>query len=234
MILYPAIDLRGGRCVRLRQGSFDDETVYDADPVSVARGFASAGAEWIHVVDLDAARGQGSNRDVVRAIAEAVDIPVQTGGGVRDLSLLNEGIARVVIGSMAVNDVPAVESLLRTGDPQRVALGLDHRDGRVAVAGWECDSDATVEQLAMHYGGFRPGAFVVTDISRDGMLVGPDVDGLRRLASTTSVPVIASGGVSSLEDMVALRETGVAGVIVGKALYEGRFTVEEALTTCAQ
>ena len=232
MILYPAIDLRGGRCVRLRQGSFDDETVYDEDPVAVARGFSAAGTQWIHVVDLDSARGQASNRDVVRAIAEAVDVPVQTGGGVRDLSLVSEGIARVVIGSMAVNDQPATEALLREGG-ERVAIGVDHREGRVATAGWEQTSEARVEDVLAHYEPYGPGAFIITDITRDGMLTGPDLEGLRAAAMQTPTPVIASGGVSSLDDLRALRETGVAGVIVGKALYEGRFTLEEALASCA-
>ena len=233
MILYPAIDLRDGRCVRLRQGSFDDETIYDEDPVAVAKGFAAAGAQWIHVVDLDAARGQASNRDVVRAIAEAVAMPVQTGGGVRDLSLLNEGIARVVVGSMAVNDRGATEALLSEGG-ERVAIGVDHREGRVATAGWEQASEDRVEDLIAHYEPYGPGAFVITDISRDGMLSGPDLEGLHAVAMQTPVPVIASGGVSSLDDLRALRDTGVAGVIVGKALYEGRFTVEEAMSACGQ
>ena len=233
MILYPAIDLRGGRCVRLRQGSFDEETVYDEDPVAVAQGFAAAGARWIHVVDLDAARGQASNRDVVRAISDVVRVPVQTGGGVRDLSLLNEGIARVVVGSMAVNDREATEALLRESG-ERVAIGVDHREGRVATAGWEQTSEARVEDLVAHYEPYGPGAFVITDISRDGMLSGPDLEGLHAVAMQTPIPVIASGGVSSLDDLRALRDTRVAGVIVGKALYEGRFTVEEAISACGQ
>lgn len=233
MILYPAIDLRGGRCVRLRQGSFDDETRYDDDPVSVAKRFALAGAGWIHVVDLDAARGQGSNRDTVRAIAAAVDVPVQSGGGVRDLSLIPEGIGRVVIGSMAINDRPATEALLRD-DAGSVAIGVDHRGGLVATAGWEQTSDALVADVLAHYSPHGPAAFVITDISRDGMLAGPDLEGLRSAAASTDVPVIASGGVATLDDIRALRDTGVAGVIVGKALYEGRFTVEEAIEACAQ
>lgn len=233
MILYPAIDLRGGRCVRLRQGSFDDETRYDDDPVSVAKRFASAGAGWIHVVDLDAARGQGSNRDTVRAIAAAVDVPVQSGGGVRDLSLIPEGIGRVVIGSMAINDRPATEALLREAAGS-VAIGVDHRGGLVATAGWEQTSDALVADVLAHYSPHGPAAFVITDISRDGMLAGPDLEGLRSAAASTDVPVIASGGVATLDDIRALRDTGVAGVIVGKALYEGRFTVEEAIEACAQ
>lgn len=231
MILYPAIDLRGGCCVRLRQGSFDDETVYDSDPVAVATTFAHAGAQWIHVVDLDAARGQGSNREVVEAIARAVPVPVQTGGGVRDLGLLDAGIARVVVGSMATNDRSATEALLHHGG-ERVAIGVDHRDGRVATAGWEQTSEARVEDVLAHYEPYGPGAFIITDISRDGMLTGPDVEGLRAAAGQTPIPVIASGGVSSLDDLAALRDTGVAGVIVGKALYEGRFTVEEAIAAC--
>jgi phosphoribosylformimino-5-aminoimidazole carboxamide ribotide isomerase len=230
--LFPAIDLRGGRVVRLQQGDYDQETVYGDDPVAVARAFEAAGAPWIHVVDLDAARRDGSNRAVVVSIADAVSVPIQTGGGVRDGSLLDEGVARVVLGSAAADD-PELVRRLASEYPDRVAVGLDHRDGEVRVRGWEQGSGRklldVVEELAL------PGvaAFVVTDISRDAMLVGPDVEGLRSVRQRTSVPVIASGGVGSLDDITALRDTGVAGVIVGKAIYEKRFTVEEAVAACA-
>jgi len=231
--LYPAIDVRGGRVVRLHQGDFDQETVYDDDPVAVARSFAAAGARWIHVVDLDAARRDGSNRDVVVAIADAVDVPVQTGGGVRDGALLDAGITRVVLGSAAVEDPTLVRDLASTY-PGRIAVGLDHWDGEVKVRGWEAGSGRQLLDVARELALPGVAAFIVTDISRDATLVGPDLEGLGQLQRSTDVPVIASGGVGSLDDLTALRALGVAGVIVGKAIYEGRFDVEQAVLACAR
>ena len=231
--LYPAIDLRGGRCVRLLQGDFARETVYGDDPVAVAKGYEAAGAHWIHVVDLDAARRQGSNRLLVEAVAQAVSVPVQSGGGVRDGSLLDAGVRRVVLGSVALEE-PAVVGDLAGAHPGGVAVGLDHRGGEVRVRGWEEGSGRRIEDLVGEFGAAGVAAFVVTDIGRDGMLEGPDVEGLAALARTTSVPVIASGGVGTLDDLRALAGAGVAGVIVGKALYEGRFTVEDALEVLAR
>ena len=230
--LYPAIDLRGGRVVRLHQGDFDQETVYDDDPVAVARSFEAAGAPWIHVVDLDAARRTGSNRDIVVAVARAVTVPVQTGGGVRDASLLDDGVARIVLGSAAIED-PDLVRRLADAYPQRIAVGLDHWDGEIRVRGWEEGSGRRVLDVATELAFPGVAAFVVTDISRDATLVGPDVDGLADLHAATSVPVIASGGVGSLDDLAALRALGLAGAIVGKAIYEGRFGVDEAVLACA-
>ena len=230
--LYPAIDLLGGRVVRLRQGDYADETVYGDDPVAVARDFADAGAQWIHVVDLDAARsGDPVNRPVVAAIVAAVDgaARVQTGGGVRTLAdareLADAGVARVVMGSAAVRDPALVAAV---SDLVAVAVGLDHRDGDVAVHGWTEGSGLALDDA---YALFPTAeVFVITDIGRDGMLTGPDLDGLARSAELAGAPVIASGGVSSIDDVVALtRIENLGGVITGKALYEGRFTVREAL-----
>lgn len=230
--LYPAIDLLGGRVVRLRQGDYDDETVYGDDPVAVARGFVDAGARWVHVVDLDAARsGDAINRPVVAAIAAALRgrAEVQTGGGVRSIDdareLADAGVARVVMGSAAVRDPALVGA---ASELVRVAVGLDHRDGELAVHGWTEGSGVFLDESF----GLFPTAdvFVITDIGRDGMLTGPDIDGLTRSASLAGAPVIASGGVSSLADVVALtRIVNLGGVITGKAVYEGRFTVAEAL-----
>ena len=232
MDLYPAIDLRGGRCVRLYQGDFDQETVYGDDPVAQARRFADAGAPWVHVVDLDASRGQGSNRDIVTAIAAAVGpTPVQTGGGVRDGSLLDEGVGRVVLGSLAVDDRAATAALV-VGHPGRVAIGLDHRDGELRTRGWEEGSGVRLTDALAWPELAGAAAFVITNIAKDATLEGPDVEGLTAAVEATSIPVIASGGVGTLDDLRALAATGVAGVIVGKALYEGRFTIEEALTAC--
>src|SRR3954471_19998700 len=228
MDLYPAIDIRGGRCVRLLQGDFDRETVYGDDPVAVAKEYEVAGAQWIHVVDLDAARRQGSNRAVVEAIAGGVNARVQTGGGVSDGSLLDSGLARVVLGSVALEQ-PDVVHGLAGAHPGRIAVGLDHREGEVRVRGWEEGSGRRLHDVVAEFAAAGVAAFIVTDIGRDGMLSGPDVTGLRDLAAVTDVPVIASGGVASLDDLRTLTQTGVAGAIVGKALYEGRFTVEDAL-----
>lgn len=230
--LYPAIDLLGGRVVRLRQGDYADETVYGDDPVAVARDFAQAGARWVHVVDLDAARsGDPVNRPVVAAIAAALDgiAQVQTGGGVRSpqdaRELGDAGVARVVMGSAAVREPFLVEE---ASEYVPVAVGLDHRDGEVAVHGWTEGSGLMLD----HAYSLFPTAvvFVVTDIGRDGMLIGPDVDGLTRSAELADVPVIASGGVASIADVVTLaRIPNLGGIITGRAVYEGRFSVVEAL-----
>jgi phosphoribosylformimino-5-aminoimidazole carboxamide ribotide isomerase len=237
MDLYPAIDLLGGRVVRLRQGDYTDETVYGDDPVAVAREFVAAGAPWIHVVDLDAARsGDPVNRPVVAAVAAAVDgrAKVQTGGGVRTLDdareLADVGVTRVVMGSAAVREPALVEA---ASEIVPVAVGLDHRDGEIAVHGWTEGSGLMLD----HAFSLFPTAdvFVVTDIGRDGMLVGPDIDGLTKAAAMAGSPVIASGGVSSLADVVELaRIPNLGGVITGKAVYEGRFTVVEALEALAR
>jgi phosphoribosylformimino-5-aminoimidazole carboxamide ribotide isomerase len=235
--LYPAIDLRAGRCVRLWQGDFDKETVYGTDPVGVAERFAAAGARWLHIVDLDAARGEGTNLDTVLAIAGAVSVRVQTGGGVRDDALLVAGVDRVVLGSLAVANRSYAAELIAEY-PGRVAIGLDHRDGELQVRGWEERGDVRLLDAVRWPEFSNAAAFIVTDIGRDGTLAGPDVDGLASVLDATTVDVIASGGVSSLSDIETLSSLsadgrGLQGVIVGKALYEGAFTVEEAVAACA-
>lgn len=230
--LYPAIDISDGKVVRLTQGDYDEVTVYGTDPVAVACSFSDAGATWIHVVDLDAARsGSPQNRPVVAAIAAAVRgrAAVQTGGGVRTVAdaeqLAGAGVARVVMGSAAVRDPQLVDAAAQI---VAVAVGLDHRDGEIAVHGWTEGAGVRLEEALGWYP--AASAFVITDIARDGMLEGPDIKGLSEVAAQTSTPVIASGGVASLDDIAALAGvTGIAGIITGKALYEGRFTVAEAL-----
>ena len=237
MELFPAIDLRGGRAVRLLQGDYAQETVYGDDPVALAESFAAAGARWIHVVDLDAARtGDPINRPVVAAVAAAVRgrARIQTGGGVRTPAdaeaLAAAGVARVVMGSAAVKDRTLVASVFRVVP---VAVGLDHRDGDVAVHGWTQGSGLRVMDLLDCYPDAE--AFIITNIARDGMLNGPDVEGLATAAAASPIPVIASGGVSSLDDLRALnRVPGLSGVITGKAIYEHRFSVTEALETLAE
>ena len=230
--LYPAIDLREGRVVRLTKGDYAQQTVYGDDPVAVAIGFVEEGATWIHVVDLDAARtGDPVNRAIVGRIASALAgrSRLQTGGGVRTVAdveaLAAAGVTRAVMGSAAVRDpelVAAASAIMP------VAVGLDHRDGELAVHGWTEGSGVRLAEALRSFP--SAAAFVITDIARDGMLVGPDVEGLAAAASATEIPVIASGGVASLADLAALAGvTGLAGVITGKALYEGRFTVAEAV-----
>jgi phosphoribosylformimino-5-aminoimidazole carboxamide ribotide isomerase len=235
VILFPAIDLRGGRCVRLVQGDFARETTYDDDPIGVARVFAASGAEWLHVVDLDAARRQGDNRDLIEALGAIVPIPLQVGGGVRDATLLARGVARVVVGSLAVED-PAAVRALAAAYPGRVAVGLDHRAGRVQVRGWAEASTLTIADALAAVDSADLAAIVVTEIERDGMLTGPDLEGLAAVLDLTTTPVIASGGVSSVVDLRALAGLrGAAGggrlegVIVGKAIYEGRVELDAGL-----
>jgi len=236
MDLFPAIDIRGGRCVRLHQGDYGQETVYGDDPVAQAIAFVEAGAGWIHVVDLDAARtGAPENRDVVAAIAEAVDVPVQTGGGIRSdeaaFVLFDAGVERVVIGTAALKDPDLVRRLARD---HRVAVGLDAKSGEVATDGWLVGSGRTVLDVARSFADVGVDAFIVTDISRDGTLEGPDIGGLIEVLGATSVDVIASGGVGTADDLRELAAVEVdgrrlAGVIAGKAIYEGHVDVAEAV-----
>lgn len=238
--LLPAIDLRGGHCVRLRQGDFAAETVYDDDPVRVAREFARAGVRWIHVVDLDAARtGERAHLPQIRAICEAVDCAVEVGGGVRTADaareLLDAGVSRVVIGTAAV-ERPALVEELCTEYPGAIAVGLDARGTEVAIRGWVEGSGADLVTLAQRFDGLGVSALVVTEISRDGTLEGPAFAQLLSVLESSAVPLIASGGVGSLDDLRALAalEGGgrrLAGIIAGRAVYEGRFTVEEGLAT---
>ncbi len=252
MDLFPAVDLRGGRAVRLVQGDFDRETAY-GDPVALARSFAAAGAPWLHVVDLDAARtGEPVQRDLVLAIAAAVPVPVQTGGGVRtdaDVdALLAGGVARVVLGTAALDD-PDLVRRAAARHPGRVAVGLDHRRGpsgrsEVAVRGWEEGSGRDLDDVVAGLAGSGVAALVVTAIDRDGTLEGPDLAGLAAVVAATDVPVVASGGVGSPADLAELAALVVevpggggtrtlAGAITGRALVDGRMTVEEALAACA-
>ena len=247
MQLFPAIDLSNGHCVRLYQGDFAKETRYGDDPVAQARLFADAGAEWIHVVDLDAARtGTAHNLDHIAAIAAAVGVKVQSGGGVRDLAkaeaLFAAGVERVVIGTAAMDDPTFVHDLALKY-PRRVAVGLDarHRPDRtgddvweVAVHGWEQGSGRALVPTAQAFGDHGVAALIVTEIGRDGTLEGPDVEGLQRVLEATNIDIVASGGVGSLADLrtLAAMDAGgrrLAGAIVGRALYEEKFTLEAAL-----
>jgi len=241
MDLYAAIDLRAGRAVRLLEGDFERETVYSPDPVVVARNFAAGGAPWIHVVDLDAARsGLPVNRDVVGQVVAAVTIPVQVGGGVRSAAdaeaLFSLGVTRIVVGTAAVEDPDLLGALCERW-PGRVAVALDHRGGEVRVRGWQEGGGRRVLELIPSAIGAGAAAVVVTDISRDGRLSGPDLTGLAGLLEATGAPLIASGGVGAAADLrllagVRANGRGLVGVIVGKALYEGALSVEEAVAAC--
>jgi phosphoribosylformimino-5-aminoimidazole carboxamide ribotide isomerase len=240
--LYPAIDLRGGNVVRLQQGDYARETIYGDDPVEVAKSFEAAGAHWIHVVDLDAARdGGAANLTAIEAICAAVSARVQTGGGVRSVADAGDrfaaGVHRVVVGTAAVEQPELIDELA-TLHPGQVAVGLDARGRDVAIRGWEQASGADLLDLAKRFDRAGVGALVVTDIGRDGMLQGPALDQLGTVMGASAVPVIASGGVSSLEDLQRLATLAVdgkrlEGAIAGRAIYEGRFTVQEGIAACS-
>jgi 1-(5-phosphoribosyl)-5-[(5-phosphoribosylamino)methylideneamino] imidazole-4-carboxamide isomerase/N-(5'phosphoribosyl)anthranilate isomerase len=232
--LYPAVDIRGGRAVRLTQGRADAETVYDDDPVAVAVGFAEAGAEWLHVVDLDAAfDGEPRNRHLIADIVEATGIPVQASGGIRSMRDLDDsvefGASRVVIGTMALEE-PSFVAAAVSEHADKVAVGLDADGTTLKARGWTTESGDLFQALR-RFTMMGVERFVFTDISRDGMLSGPNVPRLREVAEATVARVTASGGVSSIEDLLVLREAHpqVDAAIVGKALYAGRFTLAEAL-----
>lgn len=233
MILYPAIDLKDGRCVRLYKGDMDAETVYNEDPAAQALEWAQAGFSWIHVVDLNGAvDGKPVNSVAVRSIINAVDIPVQLGGGIRDLKQiehwLEQGLSRVILGTVAVRDPELVIEACNLF-PQQVVVGIDARKGKVAVEGWVEESELEAVDLARKFEDVGVAAIIYTDIDRDGTGQGVNMDSTKALADAVSIPVIASGGVGAVSDLEAVRDAGLPGVIVGKALYEGHITPEDAL-----
>jgi len=237
MEILPAIDLLAGRVVRLTQGDYDQQKAYSPTPGQAAGEFIRSGVKWIHVVDLDAARsGQPTNTEQIRQIyrlAHADGVKVQLGGGARDEKTIDAMLAnladRVVVGSAALRDWPWFEGLLRREELSgRVALGLDARDGRLAASGWREQTDITAVELARRAAGWPLAAIVYTDISRDGELAGVNIDATAELIAATDVPVIASGGVCSLDDVLKCKEIGCKGTIIGKALYEGKIDLAQA------
>jgi phosphoribosylformimino-5-aminoimidazole carboxamide ribotide isomerase len=237
LTIYPAIDLKGGKCVRLRRGEMDQATVYADDPAAQASAWRDAGFSWLHVVDLDGAfAGRPVNADAVVGILAAVDIPVQLGGGIRDMagveSWIRAGVRRVILGSAAARNPPLVLEACRTF-PGRIAVGIDARDGYVATEGWAETSTMRAGELGLRFEDAGVIAIIYTDIGRDGMLSGLNLDQTVDLATKLTTPVIASGGVGSLDDLAALRRvaagTRIEGVIVGRALYDGRVTPSAAL-----
>ena len=236
MIFFPAIDLKDDQCVRLFQGDMDQVTVFGDDPAGQAKGFADAGAKWLHVVDLNGAfSGRPVNEDAVSGILDRIDIPVQLGGGIRDMQTidfwLDRGVRRVILGTVAVRDPDLVKQACKR-HPDRVVVGIDARDGMVAVEGWTELSEITGLELAKEFEDCGVAAIIYTDIARDGAMDGPNIEATVGLANAVSVPVIASGGVSSLEDLEALKATGTGlleGVISGRALYDGRIDLAAAV-----
>ncbi len=235
MILYPAIDLKDGHCVRLYKGRMDRATVFSDDPAAQARAFADAGCEWLHLVDLNGAfAGKPVNGAAVEAILAATGVPVQLGGGIRDMATieawLSRGVARVILGTIAVESPDLTRDAARAF-PGRVAVGIDARGGRVATRGWARDSGVTVTDLARSFEDAGVAAVIYTDINRDGAMSGPNIAATAALANAVSIPVIASGGVSSLDDLRALKSCGAPldGVISGRALYDGAIGLGQAL-----
>jgi phosphoribosylformimino-5-aminoimidazole carboxamide ribotide isomerase len=236
--LFPAIDVRHGRVVRLSQGEATRQTVYGEDPMAVAAGFADQGATWVHVVDLDRAFEDGDNLASVRRIVDRLGgrARVQLGGGLRTVERaregLEQGVDRVVIGTAAVVDPAIVPAVVAALGAERIAVGIDARGSRVAIRGWTETSELTVEALTRRVIADGARTVIYTDIARDGMLTGPDIEGARRLQGL-GARVIASGGIAGLDDLRAVREAGLAGAIVGRALYEGRLRLPEALAVAA-
>ncbi len=234
MILYPAIDLKDGQCVRLLRGDMDKATVFGEDPAAQARAFADAGCAWLHLVDLNGAfAGAPVNGTAVEAILDAVDLPCQLGGGIRDMATiegwLKRGVARVILGTVAVED-PALVRQAAAAFPGQVAVGIDARGGRVATRGWAEVTEVQATDLARSFEDAGVAAIIYTDIERDGAMQGPNTAATAALAQAVAIPVIASGGVSSLADLLALRDAGgIAGAISGRALYDGALDLRAAL-----
>jgi phosphoribosylformimino-5-aminoimidazole carboxamide ribotide isomerase len=233
MIIYPAIDVKDGKCVRLAQGKFNDVTVYSDDPVDMALKWEKLGAEYLHIIDLDGARtGKPGNIATISEMAVKLAIPVQVGGGIRSIEtieiVLCKGIQRVILGTSAVNDPELVKRALKTFG-ENVVIGIDARNGKVAIEGWEKTSDLTAVDFAKRMEDLGAKTIIYTDIARDGMLSGPNLKAMEEMVKAVGVNVIASGGVSKLEDIKNLKEIGMPGVIVGKALYTGDVDLKEVL-----
>jgi len=237
VIIFPAIDLKDGRCVRLRQGDMAQATIFNDDPAAQARAFEAAGFEYLHLVDLNGAfAGHSVNAPAIRAILSAIKIPLQLGGGIRDREAINHwlsaGVARVILGTVAVNNPDLVAEAARAY-PGRIVVGIDARDGKVAVKGWAEEAAVSATELAKRFEGAGVAAIIFTDIARDGMMEGANVETTAALARSVSIPVIASGCVNSARDIERLRDcgAGIAGVVVGRALYDGRIDPAQALMT---
>jgi len=233
MVIYPAVDVREGKCVRLTQGEFDKQTVYSDNPVEMALKWENAGAQYLHVVDLDGARtGKSQNIAVISEIAGKIGIPVQLGGGIRTIEMIEnylaDGIKRVILGTSAVKDPELVKSAVKTFE-NNVVIGIDAKDGMVAIEGWEKTSEFKAVDFAKKMEDLGVKTIIYTDISRDGMLSGPNLKAMEEMVKAVNIEIIASGGVGKLEDIKNLKEVGVAGAIVGRALYTGDVDLKEAI-----
>ncbi len=237
MLLFPAIDIKNGQCVRLRQGSFQDVLVYSDTPLKIAKQWEAAGASFIHIVDLDGALvGHSVNDEVIKTIVSEIRIPVQVGGGIRTIkdieNKLNLGVERVIIGTKAVKDPGFIKEAIAKFGRERIVIGIDAKDGMVAIEGWEKVSEYTAITLALEMKKYGVNTIVYTDISKDGMLQGPNILHTKELADTTGLNIIASGGVSSLKDLEMLAEQDIYGAIIGKALYENKVDLRKAVELC--
>jgi phosphoribosylformimino-5-aminoimidazole carboxamide ribotide isomerase len=241
MIIFPAIDIKEGNVVRLVQGHFDEVTEYSGAPVAIAKLWEDKGAQWIHVVDLDGAKtGEMQNRDTILEIANAVNIPIQTGGGIRTeediLRLIEGGVARVILGTKVIEDRGFLKRVIdRWKD--KIAVSLDCSMGMVAQRGWTSTTNLKAVDFVKDLEMYGVSCLIYTDIARDGMLTGPDLEGIKALAERTSIPIIASGGISSIDDikkLCALKDKGIIGAITGRAIYEGKLDIKEALKICSQ
>lgn len=237
MQVWPAIDLRGGKCVRLRQGDYDQETIFADRPAAVARQFAAMGARHLHIVDLEGAReGLPVNLPSVQEILAAVDIECELGGGIRDEQSVSEilgfGLSRLVIGTSALTDPEWFRAACRQY-PGRLVLGIDARDGRAATNGWLNTSDVTAIDLARQFAGEPLAAIIFTDIATDGMMKGPNVEAMAEMQAAVDVPVVASGGITTIDDVARLAAAGLAGCIIGRALYEGTLSLADALNVAS-
>ena len=240
MILFPAVDLKDGACVRLKRGAMEEATIFNRDPAAQAKLFADTGFQWLHCVDLNGAfEGRSANAEAIRAIRAAIDLPIQLGGGIRDRAAieawLDAGITRVILGTAALRNPALVKDAARA-HPGRIAVGIDARDGKVAIEGWAETSDMEATELARRFEDAGVAAIIFTDISRDGMLQGVNVEATATLSNSVQIPIIASGGVASEADianLIAAKAPNILGVVIGRALYDGRIDAKAALRLAA-
>lgn len=233
MQIYPAIDIKNGQCVRLKQGRFDDMTVYGNDPLGIARKFVAAGATYLHVVDLDGARmGAGYNQDVIKKIIDTFNVPVQTGGGIRTMRDIEEriaiGVSRVILGTTAVSNPEIVKEAVKIYG-EKIAVGIDAVNGRVAIQGWEKVSEVSAMELCKQMKNFGVKTIIYTDITKDGMMVGPNIESTKEIIDATGVNIIASGGISAMMDIEKADQIGSHGVIIGKAIYQGALNLADVI-----
>jgi phosphoribosylformimino-5-aminoimidazole carboxamide ribotide isomerase len=234
MRLYPAIDIKNGKCVRLKQGKFNEQTIYSNNPTNIAEKWVQNGASYIHVVDLDGALdGTWTNKQVIKNIIDSINVPVQTGGGIRSIrdieDRLNIGIERVIIGTQAVRNPAFVKEAILKFGTEKIVVGIDAKDGMVAISGWEEISHISALDLCIQMKGFGAKTIIYTDISKDGMLTGPNIDYTKYLVDETGLDIIASGGVASTKDLMAIQKINAEGAIIGKALYTNSINLKDAI-----